>query len=128
MNKMVIKGSLVDIQGTLLLSDFGYSLNQKLYDAMIEAMNEGAKIYIYSWTPHQMRGLLKQFGVDVEKFTFIPKVSLSNYELFVTGIVVDNENPAQNFDASHILPWEENFDFINQRQIPSTFASAKVME
>ena len=125
---MIIKGSLVDIQGTLLLSGFGYSLNQKLYDAMIEAMSKGAKIYIYSWAPHQMRELLKNLGVDVEKFTFIPKVSLSNYELFVTGIVVDNENPAQNYDASHILPWEENFDFINQRQIPSNFAAARVME
>lgn len=128
MNKMVIKGSLVDIQGTLVLSGFGFSLNQKLYKAMIEALTKGAKIYIYSWTPHQMRGLLKQFGVDVEKFTFIPKVSLSNYQIFVTGIVVDDERPAKNFEASHILPWEENFDFISQRQIPSNFASAKVME
>ena len=128
MNKMVVKGSLVDIQGTLLLSDFGYSLNQKLYETMIEALNKGAKIYIYSWTPHQMRELLKKFGVDVEKFTFIAKGSLSNYELFVTGIVVDNERPAKNFDATHILPWADNFDFINQRQIPSNFASVKVME
>lgn len=125
---MVVKGSLVDIQGTLLLSDFGYSLNQKLYETMIEALNKGAKIYIYSWTPHQMRGLLKQFGVNVEKFTFIPKVSLSNYQIFVTGIVVDNEKLEKNFEATHILPWAENFDFINQRQIPSNFASAKVME
>lgn len=128
MNKMVIKGSLVDIQGTLVLSGFGISLNQKLYDAMIEALKKGAKIYIYSWTPHQMRNLLKKLGVDVEKFTFIPKASLGCYQIYVTGIVVDDERPAKNFDAAHILPWADNFDFINQKQIPSNFAAARVME
>lgn len=114
----VLDGHLVDVQGTLV--DNKGKLNKALYKAMLEAQQNGENIYIYS--SFSSISLLKQVGIDTEKFHLINKSYFradAYSEAFctlVTGKVID-DNPPHNIittDKEHgfVYPNKEHYSFV----------------
>lgn len=114
----VLDGHLVDVQGTLI-SNKG-ELNEVLYEAMLEAQQNGENIYIYSSFPSI--SLLKQVGIDTEKFHLINKSYFradaysEEFYTLVTGKVIDDDPPHNiiTTDKEHgfVYPNKEHYSFV----------------
>lgn len=102
----LLDGHLVDVQGTLLSSSG--ELNKKLYDSMLNAHDNGEKIYIYSSLPNTK--ILQDAGVDTEKFEVLSKSSFQSsgwskvpYTI-VTGKIIDDNDP----EVMHLIMTDPN--------------------
>lgn len=114
----VLDGHLVDVQGTLI-NNKG-ELNEVLYEAMLEAQQNGENIYIYS--SFSSISLLKQVGIDTEKFHLINKSYFradaysEEFYTLVTGKVIDDDPPHNiiTTDKEHgfVYPNKEHYSFV----------------